>query len=582
MERNGTLGCRTLLIVSLVLVAVMLLATGCRSRSTAREAEEESATVTGKVTAREAPAPSIEREETSCAESVESSPRSSTAPSSDTVGLAVGGAKDVNNFRRNIENGYLPLPTDITYEGLFYDYYFDTGQTEECRELFCPSYACAVTRDPLSGRKDYYLSVGLNSGMKEDYFRRKKLNLVIVLDVSGSMSSEFDEYYYDSSGHRVRADSYEPGTTKMSVAKEAVASLIGHLTGDDRFGLVVFNAGARLIRPLEPIGETGTQALYEHVFRIEAGGSTNLEAGMRRGTEQLQKYADANPTEYENRIIFLTDAMPNTGDIGRYGLLGITGDNADNRIHTTFIGIGVDFNTELVESITKIRGANYYSVHSPQEFRTRMRDEFDYMVTPLVFDLTLTLDAYGWEIESVYGSPQADQSTGEIMRVDTLFPAKKRDGETRGGLILLKLRKLEEDGGLRLRVSYEDRYGLLGSSEATVTMSERDWSFFDTHGIRKGVALARYADLLKNWVIDEREHAHYSRPWKPRVNRECGIIAPPPTTGRWERQSMPLTVSLEYARVFDTFRGYFSEEIGAVGDASLTQELRILDRLSYY
>ena len=44
-----------------------------------------------------------------------------------TLGLSTGGAKDINNFRENIRNNYLPLPTDITYEGLFYDYYFDTG-----------------------------------------------------------------------------------------------------------------------------------------------------------------------------------------------------------------------------------------------------------------------------------------------------------------------------------------------------------------------------------------------------------------------------------------------------------------------
>lgn len=28
-------------------------------------------------------------------------------------------------------------------------------------------------------------------------------------------------------------------------------------------------------------------------------------------------------------------------------------------------GVGLDFNTELIEEISKVRGANYYSVHSP-------------------------------------------------------------------------------------------------------------------------------------------------------------------------------------------------------------------------
>jgi hypothetical protein len=36
---------------------------------------------------------------------------------------------------------------------------------------------------------EYYVAVGLNSGIKERDFERKKLNLVIVLDISGSMDS---------------------------------------------------------------------------------------------------------------------------------------------------------------------------------------------------------------------------------------------------------------------------------------------------------------------------------------------------------------------------------------------------------
>lgn len=40
-------------------------------------------------------------------------------------------------------------------------------------------------------------TVGLDSGIQASDFKRKKLNVVLVLDVSGSMGSPFDEYYYD-------------------------------------------------------------------------------------------------------------------------------------------------------------------------------------------------------------------------------------------------------------------------------------------------------------------------------------------------------------------------------------------------
>ncbi len=505
-----------------------------------------------------------------------------SAGGSGKIGLSAGGAKDINNFRENIRNNYLPLPTDITYEGLFYDYYFDTGQSEECRKLFCPSYTYAITADPISGELDYYLSVGLNSGMEEKDFQRKKLNLVIVLDISGSMSSPFNRYYYDQFGNRVTVEDEEADKAKITVATESIVALLDHLENDDRFGMVLFNNDAYLAKPLNLVGDTDMDAIRDHILEISANGGTHLSAGMQMATDLYDDFLDIDAEECENRIIFLTDAMPNIGDTSEQGLLGMTGNNADNGVYTTFIGIGVDFNTELIEYITKIRGANYYSVHSARQFEERMDEEFEYMVTPLVFDLRLALEADGWEIEKVYGSPEANEATGELMKVNTLFPSKKEGNETKGGLILLKLKKTGSENSLTLQVSYEDRNGKKDSSETTVEFGEDEPEFFENNGIRKGILLARYADLMKNWIIDEREHAHISHPWEPRINEETGIIVPPVQLGLWERQSLPLAVTEEYRELFDGFYQYFKLEMDKIGDKNLNQELEILETLIEY
>lgn len=499
---------------------------------------------------------------------------------SDTIGFSTGGAKDILNFRENIRNDYLPLPTDVTYEGLFYDYYFDTGEVEKCNELFCPSYSYAVTDDPFSGEPEYYLSVGLNSGMKESDFKRKKLNLVVVLDISGSMKSPFDRYYYDNFGNRRQIPAEEGNKEKIELATESIVALLGHLNDDDLFGMVLFNDNAKLAKPLNPVEITDMNAIKDHVLEITAHGGTHLSAGMEMATDLFAELTEVNPEEYENRIIFLTDAMPNIGDISSSGLLGMTEDNADNRIHTTFIGIGLDFNTELVEYITKIRGANYYSVHSAEQFRERMDDEFEYMVTPLVFDLQLSLESDDWKIEEVYGSPETDEATGELMKVNTLFPSKRRNDETRGGIVLLKLKKTGNDNRLFLTASYEDRNGNEHHNEVTVELDEVDMDFFENRGIQKGILLSRYADLLKNWMIDEREHAHYSRPWEPMIDEETGICCPPRLNlNQWERQSIRLTVAEPYRKLFGLFYRYFDEEIDDIGDNDLRQELEILDIL---
>jgi Ca-activated chloride channel family protein len=331
-----------------------------------------------------------------------------------------------------------------------------------------------------------------------------------------------------------------------------------------------------------PVAETNMQRVKDRVFDIIAGGSTNQDAGMQLGTEQFSGFNEINNYEYENRMIVLTDAQPNTGDISTSGFLNTTRSNADRRIYTTFIGIGVDFNTQLIEGITKIKGANYYSVHSPREFRERVEDEFDYMVTPLVFDLRLNFDSDGWRIEKVFGSPEADAATGSLMRINTLFASKSEGGETKGGLVLLKLRKTSSGASERvyLRTTYEDRNGRMDGDESVIYLESEQPEYFDNTGIRKGVLLSRYAALLKNWMLDEREHIHHSQPWNPRVREDTGIIIPSENAGQWERTSLPLIVSPSYATVFRSFSRYFEDEMWAIGDETMEQEMDILDKLA--
>lgn len=503
----------------------------------------------------------------------------SVMDTSESLGFSVGGAKDVDNFRTNIENGYVPLIDAITYEGLFYEYFFETGDAEECTQLFCPTYAQAVSHDPFSGEEEYYLAVGLNSGMTETDFERKKLNLVIVMDISGSMNSQFNDYYYDAYGNYVEVEE-QSSESKMEVANDSIVALLDHLNAEDRLGVVLFDDDAYKAKPMRYVGETDMQALEGHILDIEPRGGTDMSAGMELASEMLEEYADADSEEYENRIIFITDAMPNQGDYSEAGLLGLVEKNAEDAVHTTFIGVGVDFQAELIESITKVRGANYYSVHSAGEFEERMDEGFAYMVTPLVFDLELSLEAEGYDIDVVYGSPEADLATGEILYVNTLFPSKTEEGETRGGLILLKLKKASEDGVMELTASYENRSGESFTNSSEITFEDVPAGSYDHSGIRKGILLTQYVDLMKNWIIDERAAQISDDYVVPSIDEEVGIIAPEvPTGSQWEQTSVPLVVMEAYKDIFEQFLEHLEREMAEIGDDELEKEMDVLNQL---
>jgi Ca-activated chloride channel homolog len=66
---------------------------------------------------------------------------------------------------------------------------------------------------------------------------------------------------------------------------------------------------------------------------------------MEKWTTLFDRFLQADKSEYENMITFLTDAMPYIGEMGDLSLFHMLGDNVDQGIYTTFIGIGMDFNT---------------------------------------------------------------------------------------------------------------------------------------------------------------------------------------------------------------------------------------------
>ena len=97
-----------------------------------------------------------------------------------------------------------------------------------------------------------------------------------------------------------------------------------------------------------------------------------------------------------------------------------------------------------------------------------------------------------------------------------------------------------------------------------------------TPAVRKGILLARYATLLRDWLTVARASLGATTapeptpPGRPRVHQ----------LGQWERQSQKLLVSPEQRARFATFRAFFQQEMPRCDDASLARELPVLDTLA--
>ena len=488
------------------------------------------------------------------------------------IGYSVGGAQNIKNFRENVKNGYLPITTDITYNGIYSEYYFDTGDVDRTsNEMFYPSYSMATSTNPLTGEKEYYMSVGLNSNIKESDFHRPKVNLVIALDISGSMRSSFDSYYYDKNE---KTDLERK--TKMRIAEECVNNLIDKLNPDDRIGIVLFDDQSYIGTKISTIFDTDKEKLKGHILEVEPCGGTNFSSGYDMATQLFKEYL--NMEDYQNRIVVITDAMPNMGEITSDGLYKKITDNVKDKIYTSFIGVGVDFNTKLTEKMSNVRGANYYSVHSSEEFNSILAENFDYMITPLIYDLDLTFKSTCYEIENVYGSDSVDKSTGNIMHINTLFPsAANSSGEVKGGIVVLKLKKIQDGEDVNLKVSYKDNKEKEHSNEQNVKFKSENDDYYDNQGIRKAVVLARYVNLMKYWIVYERSndegfgtYAHEYTYSDDYVKNALGIN---------ERTSKKLTISENYKKQFKEMKSYIENEMKVLNDNELKNEIEILNVL---
>ncbi|KAJ4702605.1 Zinc finger (C3HC4-type RING finger) family protein [Melia azedarach] len=115
-----------------------------------------------------------------------------------------------------------------------------------------------------------------------NHLDRAPIDLVTVLDVSGSMSS------------------------KLPLLKRAVNFIIQNLGPGDRLSIVVFSSAARRILPLQRMSDSGREVAIRAVNCLYSNGGTNIVAGLKKGVRVLEERRDRNPVA---SIILLSDGQ---------------------------------------------------------------------------------------------------------------------------------------------------------------------------------------------------------------------------------------------------------------------------------
>jgi Ca-activated chloride channel family protein len=91
------------------------------------------------------------------------------------------------------------------------------------------------------------------------------------------------------------------------------------------------------------------------------------------------------------------------------------------------MGIGIDFGQELALAITRSRGGNYIFLSNAARIATVFDQDFDFLMTPLAYDLSMTLTAgSGYRIAETYGLPASREGRSATIEAATVFLSRNR------------------------------------------------------------------------------------------------------------------------------------------------------------
>lgn len=249
-----------------------------------------------------------------------------------------------------------------------------------------------------------YLQVDLEApeGEAGDKYR-KPTDFVIVLDRSGSMG----DY------------------RKMDFAQKSIDSLINQLKSGDRFALVDFDSVVETPIPLTEVTESGKDRFKQKLHEISPRDGTNLGGGLIAGIDVIKSAGRKDGRA--QRMILLSDGLANEGITDTNELSRIAERAVSGEFAVSTIGVGLDFNENLMSSLADHGNGNYTFLEDLSSLDKVLAQEFYGASRIYASDLKVKLDlATGIEAIEASGYPIEKEGGVAMIRPGHLYKGQKK------------------------------------------------------------------------------------------------------------------------------------------------------------
>ncbi len=230
-----------------------------------------------------------------------------------------------------------------------------------------------------------YESIGVDSNKKSTVFcatvtardlpdddsKRAPADIVVVLDVSGSMNGP-----------------------KLDLCKTTLNLLLRELSSSDRFGLISFGSDAKIEISPKKLNQFNKDFALNKIESLTTRGCTNMSGGIGLAAQEMRSIESPHDVQ---AVFLLTDGQANEGISDKEGIVKLTkgclgsGSNG-NSVPIHCFGYGSDHNSDMLKDISQsTEGGTYYFVDNDGDVSSAFGDALGGVLSVVAQNVKVTL-----------------------------------------------------------------------------------------------------------------------------------------------------------------------------------------------